>query len=205
MILAFQGLLLGLSAAASPGPFQAFLLARALRDGWRKTWKVAFAPLISDGPVVLSVLLLLSSLPGWFLHGLRLGGGLFLLYLAWGVFAALRRTGKASRAVTPVPGGQTIRQAALVNILSPGPWLFWSTVGGPAFLQGWRLAPTQGLVFLVGFYTAMVGICLALIALFSGAGRLDSRFVLGLNIISGLVLVGYGGYQVGAGFEGLFL
>ena len=140
-----QGLLLGFSAAGSPGAFQAYLLSRALNTGWRRTWPAAFAPLISDGPVIVIVLLILSQVPDSLVTGLRALGGLFLLYLAWGAFRAL----KERPAAQPASGetGKGLLQAALMNLISPGPWLFWSTVVGPAFLKGWQQSPALGLAF----------------------------------------------------------
>ena len=77
-----QGLLLGGMAAAQPGPFQAYLLSQTLKNGWRRTMWAAFAPLLSDGPIVILVVLILTQTPDWFLTLLRVAGGGFLLYLA---------------------------------------------------------------------------------------------------------------------------
>jgi threonine/homoserine/homoserine lactone efflux protein len=135
-------------------------------------------------------------------RGLRLAGGLFLLYLAWGVLHSLRSL-RATSAAPAAAGGagevsprQTIWQAALMNVLSPGPWIFWSTVAGPAFLQGWRRSPLEGGSFLVSFYAAMVAVLLGLIALFAALGRADARAVRILHGLSGLLLAGFGVYQI---------
>jgi threonine/homoserine/homoserine lactone efflux protein len=194
-----QGIVLGFSAAGSPGPFQAYLLGRALRSGWRRTWPAAFAPLLSDGPVVALVLLLLSQVPAWFVTGLRAIGGLFLLYLSWGAFRALRRPTSAQPELDKT--GKGIAQAALMNLLSPGPWLFWSTVAGPVFLRGWQESPVAGLSFVGGFYAVMVGQLLVLIAVFSAAGRLGPRVVKGLQIAAALALVGFALFQLAAAFR----
>ena len=193
-----QGLLLGLSAAASPGPYQAYLLGRSLREGWRKTWGAAFAPLFSDGPVVLIVLLILTQVPDWLARGLRLAGGLFLLYLAWGALRAFfARDAAAAEPRDHVR--RTFWQAILINVLSPGPWIFWSTVAGPVFLQGWRISPLSGAGFLLGFYAAMSAFLLGWIAFFALVGRADARVVRWLHGFSGLLLAGFGVYQIAAG------
>ena len=77
-----QGLTLGLSAGAAPGPLQTFFFTQALRNGWKKTLPAAFAPLLSDGPIVAFVLIVLNVTPGWVLRVLQFCGGLFILYLA---------------------------------------------------------------------------------------------------------------------------
>ncbi|NJN98663.1 MAG: LysE family transporter [Anaerolineales bacterium] len=84
-----QGLTLGLSATAAPGPFQAFLLGQALKHGWKQTLPATLAPLVSDGPIIFLVLLVLTQTPLWFLNGLQIVGGLFVLYLAKGSVSTL--------------------------------------------------------------------------------------------------------------------
>ena len=85
-----QGIGFGLAAAAQPGPFQAYLLSQTMQNGWRRTLPAACAPLISDGPIILLVLWVLSRVPAWLQRGLHLAGGLFILYLAWGAWRAWR-------------------------------------------------------------------------------------------------------------------
>src|SRR5512142_380833 len=85
-----QGISLGLSAAASPGPYQAFLIGQALKNGWRRTLPAALAPLITDGPIIALMLLVLTRMPGSILRIIQLAGGLFVLYLAWKSLQAYR-------------------------------------------------------------------------------------------------------------------
>jgi threonine/homoserine/homoserine lactone efflux protein len=49
-----QGAALGLTAAGSPGAFQAYLINQSLSGGWRRGALVALRPLISDPPIALS-------------------------------------------------------------------------------------------------------------------------------------------------------
>ncbi len=95
MMLAYalQGLLLGFPAAAQPGSMQAYLLAQTVKNGWRRTLPAALAPLISDGPIILFVLLLLTYMPPLFLSLLQIAGGGFLLYLAWGAYRGINDMG----------------------------------------------------------------------------------------------------------------
>ncbi len=44
-----------------------------------------------------------------------------------------------------------------MNALSPHPWLFWNSVGGPLLVNAWGDAPVRGVTFLVGFYGLLVG------------------------------------------------
>ena len=85
-----QGLSLGLSAAASPGPFQAFIIGKAVRNGWRPTLPAVLAPLISDGPIIALMVLLLTRMPAGVLRGIQIAGALYVLYLAWRSYQAWR-------------------------------------------------------------------------------------------------------------------
>ena len=55
----------GFSAGVTPGPLQALLLSFAIKGGWKKALPAAFAPVVSDGPVILLVLLILQPRLGW--------------------------------------------------------------------------------------------------------------------------------------------
>lgn len=196
MLALAQGLLLGLSAAVQPGPFQAYLLAEASRHGWRRTLPVALAPLVSDGPILALVFFVLSRTPAVFLTGLRLAGGLFVLVLAWEALQSLR-------APADLAGGQSVYagvlRGALTNFLSPGPWLFWGLVGAPLFLDAWREARPSGGGFLLGFYLAMIVTSAVLIALFGLAGLSGPRVRRALTALSGVGLTALGVYQLVVG------
>ena len=101
-----QGFTLGFAAGAQPGPFQTYLISQTLSQGWRRAWIAAFAPLLSDGPIVALVLLVLSQVPDWFQRVLQIVGGLFVLYLAWGAFKAWKAFNPGSEA-TPQNGPQS--------------------------------------------------------------------------------------------------
>jgi threonine/homoserine/homoserine lactone efflux protein len=196
-----QGIGYGFAAAAQPGPFQTYLISQTLRNGWRRTLIAAFAPLVSDGLIILLVLLVLNRVPDAFRVILQLVGGAFVLWLAWGAFRAWRRFD-----VTTVPAGdagqQSLLRAGLMNALSPGPWIFWSLVTGPILIRGWRQAPANGIAFLAGFYGAMI-LCLAAIILIFGLARqLGPRANRALLDISAFALAGFGIYQI---VQGIFL
>lgn len=197
-----QGLVLGFSAAAQPGPFQAYLLSQTIANGWRRTLLAAFAPLLSDGPIILLVLLVLTRTPDWFLSGMQVLGGLFLLFLAWGAYHAYKNT-VSLQSPSATDTNQSILKAALMNGLSPNPYIFWGTIGGPLLIAGWRQSPTHGLSFMTGFYVMLVGGFMAFIALFAVAKNLDPRVSRGLSFLSALALLLFGLYQLWVGLGSL--
>lgn len=186
-----QGLTLGFSACVSPGPFQAYLLGLASRAGWRRAMPAALAPLVSDGPVVTLVLIALTQMPDWWLGVLRLAGGLLCLWLGYGALIVWR----SGPAKTDGPTDSNVWRAAAVNLISPAPWVFWSTVGGPILLEGWRTAPPLGLGFMVGFYAVLIGGTAALIGLFSAAARFGAGVTRALNGVAGFALIAFGIWQ----------
>jgi threonine/homoserine/homoserine lactone efflux protein len=199
-----QGLLLGLPASLTPGPLQAFFFSQTLQHGWQRTLPAALAPLLSDGPIVALVLLLLTQMPPWLLPFLQIVGGLFLLYLAWGAWkAAHTPPADSAPATSGGTGQQNLLKATFMNLLNPNPYIFWSTVAGPAFLNGWRESAAHGLGFLFGFYGALIGGFAGLILLFGITGRLDRRVSRVLALGSAVALLAFGIYQLGLGIRAI--
>ena len=196
-----QGVTLGFSAAASPGPFQAFLFSSASRVGVRRTLPLALAPLVSDGPIVAVILLALTGMPQGFLRGLEVAGGLFLIWLAWGAFRTAGDTYEGSSRPPEGMGGSFLR-AAVVNAAGPGPWIFWSTVCGPILIEAWRASPASGIAFLAGFYLLLVGGKAALVVAFGLAGRIGPRTARGLGLASAALMAGMGALQLWRGITG---
>lgn len=199
-IYLLQGLGFGFAAASQPGPLQTYLITQALTRGWKNSLVNALAPLVSDGPIILLCVLVLSQVPDWFQRFLYLGGGTFILYLAYGAFKSWRDFDvNAPRSESKISG---LPKAAMVNALAPGAYIFWTLVTGPILVRGWRETPVHGITFLAGFYSAMVGTLAAIIIVFGTASRLGPKFNRGLLGISSIALFGFGLYQLWRGTVG---
>ena len=76
------GLFLGLAAGVSPGPLLAVTISETLQHGKLEGIKVAVSPLITDMPIILAVLFVLSHLTGSnFIIGIiAFFGAAYLLY-----------------------------------------------------------------------------------------------------------------------------
>ena len=199
-----QGLILGGTAVAQPGPFQAYLLSQTLEKGWRRTLTAAFAPLISDGPIIILMLFILTRTPDWMLTGLQLAGGFFLLFLAYRAFLSYKNTAVSKVTELPPSTNSNIFYAALMNALSPGPYIFWATITGPILLSGWRESAGHGLSFLLGFYGMLIGGFIGFITLFALARKLDPRVNRVLSLMSAVALSLFGLYQLWQGGTQLF-
>lgn len=198
---AIQGLAYGLAAGAQPGPFQTYIISQALSRGWRRTLPAALAPMISDGPIILLVFLVLSQVPERLQRFLHIASGLFILYLAWGAWRAWRSS-NVERVTMTASGKQPLIQAALMNALSPGPYLFWSLVAGPTLLMAWRDSPANGLGFLFGFYSSMTLCLAALVLVFGLAKELGPKVNRALLGIAVGALTWFGIYQLWLGVTG---
>jgi threonine/homoserine/homoserine lactone efflux protein len=179
-----QGIGYGFAAAVEPGPFQTYLIAQTLSKGWRRALPAALAPLVSDGPIVALVLLVLSQVPETFQRVLYVAGGLFILYLARNAFLTWRDF-EVAPPVGAQSGQQSLLKAAMMNALSPGPYMYWSLVTGPILLAGWREAPTNGIGLLFGTARQL--------------GPRVTRALLGISVIA---LVCFGLYQLWLGISG---
>jgi threonine/homoserine/homoserine lactone efflux protein len=180
------GVAYAFAAVVQPGPYQTYVISQTLSNGWRRTLPAAFAPLVSDGPIAILVLVVLSQVPRWFTFVLELAGGLFLLYLAVRALNAWRRY-DGEKKVQSQSIRQSLTKAVMVNLLNPNPYLGWSLVIGPLLLKGWRETPQNGVSLLVGFYGTMVAAMIGTIMLFGGARTLGpkvNRILIGISAIA---------------------
>lgn len=187
----------GFAAAVQPGQLQAYLVSRAIAHGWRRTLPAVLAPLLSDVPVILLVVLLLTRVPPLFLNVLRVVGGVFLLYLAYGALRASR--GEAGTAASPAAAHRTFLEAVLINLLNPSPYLGWALVLGPLLLQSWASSAASGIAVLAAFYLSLIAGSSAIVILFAQARALGPRVARGLVALSALALAAFGAWQLWAG------
>jgi threonine/homoserine/homoserine lactone efflux protein len=197
-----QGIGYGFAAAVQPGPFQTYVISHTLTKGWRQSLLIAFAPLVSDGPIIALCFFVLSQVPIWFQNFLYIAGGLFILNLAYGAYTSWKNF-DANITNTTSGAQQSILKGALMIMISPGPYIYWSLVTGPILLKGWRETPVHGLGFLAAFYVTVILGLTAIILVFGKARELGpklSRFLIG---VSALALFCFGLYQLWLGISGI--
>ena len=194
------GITFAFAAAVQPGPLQTYIISQTLKKGWRSTLPAALAPVISDGPIILLVLFLLSTVPTDFIYILRIGGGLFLLYLGISAYKSWKNF-DTDKSISNDTNQQTLFNAVLVNFLNPAPYLGWSLIMGPLFLEGWEIAPINGLSLIVGFYLTMTITLVGIIILFAFARKLGPKVSKLLIGLSSLALFAFGIYQLVVGIK----
>jgi threonine/homoserine/homoserine lactone efflux protein len=194
------GFTFGFAAAVQPGPFQTYILSQAFSNGWRRTLPASFSPLISDIPIIILVLFLLSRVPLWLIQFLHFAGALFLFYLAYDTFKTWQNYESKKKSQTQ-SNRQTLLKAALVNFLNPNPYLGWSLVMGPLFLKGYNEHPANGIALIISFYTTLVIGIAGIIFLFAFTRNFGPKVVktmLGISIIG---LICFAVYQLWLGFN----
>ncbi len=192
--LFLQGLALGISAAATPGPFQTYLINQTLTKGWRQAAPIAFAPLISDIPIVITVVMLLDQLPKAFLRWIGLAGGIFILYLGWRLWKQWRaHQDNFTQMDQSGSERKGLLNGILMNALSPGPYVFWALVNGPILLSALHQSWLHAAAFILGFYGTLIGGFLGIVALFQLAHQLGPGVVRSLTLLSIIILVLFGG------------
>jgi threonine/homoserine/homoserine lactone efflux protein len=185
------------AAAIQPGPLQAFLLNSVAQRGWRRTLPAALSPLLSDWPIVLTTLLVLTRLPETVNRVLQAAGGVLLLYLAWTSYREWRQP-IAAESNDNSPAPRTLLQAAGVNLLNPNPWLGWSLVMGPAFMSALHQGVGNAATLLIAFYATMVCMLALTILLFGTTSFLSPRLRHTLILVSAITLALLGIYRLGA-------
>ncbi len=182
------GVVLGLAAGFAPGPLLALVLAQSIRFGTREGLKVAAAPLITDVPIVIlatALVVAAAEAAGGLLGAISLAGAVFVTYLG---IESIRATGV--QAGRPDEAPRSWARGALVNALSPHPYIFWVAVGAPVLIRAWAEGPLAAAAFLAGFYACLVGakMLVAVIAGRSG-GRIRGRGYRAVMVALGVLLL----------------
>ncbi len=162
-----SGVVFGLSGGLSPGPLLTLVISETLIHGAREGVKVSIAPLLTDLPIVLFTLVILSRLADILplLGVISLLGGVFLLYLS---YESLSFKGVEIYVEQIKP--QSIKKGVTVNFLNPSPYMFWFTIGAPLVLKAFNISLLAAILFILCFYLFLVG-SKVLVAIVVGRSR----------------------------------
>lgn len=181
-----SGIVFGLGGGLTPGPLMTLVITETLKHGTKEGLKVAMAPLITDLPVVLVSIFLLSKLSeiNIIIGIISLVGAVFLVYLGYESF-----TFKGVEIDTSYFKPQSLKKGVIANIFNPAPILFWISVGAPTVLKGYEVSLMAAIYFVFFMYFFLVGSKL-LTAMLVGKSRqfLKSRNYMLIIKILGVVL-----------------
>jgi threonine/homoserine/homoserine lactone efflux protein len=181
------GVALGLYAGFSPGPLITLVISQSVKHGPKEGVKVAFAPLLTDFPILLISTFLLNRLSNYtmILGVVSVLGALFLVYLA---YTSMKTRGVEVNTDEEVP--YSFLKGAMVNALSPNPYVFWITIGAPMIIRGFAESYIASLLFVGSFLGCLVG-SKCFVAIIAGKSRhfLTGRAYLYIMRTLGVVLL----------------
>jgi threonine/homoserine/homoserine lactone efflux protein len=178
------GTVLGISAGFAPGPLLTLVISETLQHDIKSGVKVALAPIITDLPIIILTIFILSKLSAFHdvLGIISLAGGLFILSMG---YQGIRTKGVEIHLEGIKP--KSFTKGVLANALSPHPYLFWISVGAPTMTKAMGQGISAPLAFIISFYLFLVGskIVLAILigkskSFLSGNGYIFTMRFLGL-------------------------
>ncbi len=184
----FSGIIFGLVGGLSPGPLLTLVISETLKHNRKEGIKVAVAPLITDLPIVLVTVFILSRLSKFnsILGTISLLGALFLMYLAYesitvkGIDLDLQKV-----------RARSLKKGIITNFLNPHPYLFWFAVGAPTIIKAYALNLVSVVFFIIGFYSCLVGskIAVALIVEKSKSFLKSNVYIFTIRILGLLLFI----------------
>ncbi len=182
------GIILGLSAGLAPGPLLTLVISETLQHDIRAGIKVALSPVFTDLPIIILTLLVLSQLSGFktILGTISLVGGCVILFMGY-----RNMNPQIPEAGFSKTEPKSLAKGILVNILSPHPYLFWFSVGGPVMNRALDRNMIAPLAFIGSFYVLLVGSKI-LLAVLVGRSKsfLNSTLYLYVMRLLGVALCG---------------
>jgi len=148
------GMLLGLAAGIAPGPLLVLVISETLKHSIQAGIKISIAPLVTDVPIILLSLLILSRLADFkpILACISILGGLFILYLS---YESLKTRGVELKLSSVSTGA--FKKGIITNALNPHPYIFYMTVGAPIIFKGMNQNFLAVLAFFGTFLLFLVG------------------------------------------------
>lgn len=194
------GTVLGLSAGFAPGPLLTLVISETLQHDIKAGIKVALAPIITDLPIILLTLFVLSKLSEFhnILGVISIVGGFFVLFMG---YESIRTKGVDAEVQDVKP--KSLTKGVLTNALSPHPYLFWFSVGAPTMTKAMSLNVSVPIAFILSFYLFLVGSKIALAVVIGksrsflrGNGYIYTLRILGLILCVLAMVLFYDGLKL---------
>jgi threonine/homoserine/homoserine lactone efflux protein len=183
----FFGVVFGLAAGLSPGPLITLVVSETLKNGRKDGIEVAISPLISEPPIILFVLMLLSNSAGnsIVMATISLMGACYLAYLG---LSNLKT--KVKEPEGNLEKANSLLKGITTNLLNPNTYMFWLTIGGPRILDNARVSVSASILFILGFYMMLVGSKIT-VAVVVGKSKafVESRYYVHIVRALGIVLI----------------
>jgi len=173
----------------SPGPLITLVVSETLQNGREGGVEVAVSPLISEPPIIVFVLIILSKVAGnsVLMAVVSLLGACYLAHLG---LSNLKANVKESK--DHPEKASSLLKGVTTNLLNPNAYMFWLTIGGPRILESAGVNVSASILFILGFYVMLVGskITVAIIVDKSKA-FVKNRYYVYLIRVLGVVLIAF--------------
>ena len=195
----FLGAFLGLAAGTSPGPLLAVTISETLQHGKWEGIKVAVSPLITDLPIILSTMFILSHLTnyGFFIGIIAFFGASYLIY-----------SGVESLKIKPnnvelnIEKKDALKKGIIVNFGNPHPYIFWISIGGPIIFKSLNTHVSVTILFILGFYSFLVGSKVAITLIVEKSKSfINSKYYFSIIQILGIAQIVFGLAFIKMGLE----
>ncbi|MBK9125065.1 MAG: LysE family transporter [Chloroflexi bacterium] len=193
----------GFAAGTSFGSLHMLLMSVTLAQGWRYGLLIVLSPLLTDAPIIVLMVVLLSSLPPIFAPLLNIVGGVAVFFIAWRAYQSLRRPLSVEPAGSAKVTRETLLRGIVVNLLNPAPYIFWGTMTGPLLVEAFAISAVGGLLFLLAFYGVFLGLMTLFVVMFDRLRGVDVRLTRWLTMASLVVLAALGVQLILRGINGL--
>jgi len=197
------GVFLGLAAGTAPGPLLAITISETLQHGKWEGIKVAVSPLITDLPIILAVLFVLSHLASsdFFIGIIAISGALYLIYSGLESLKIKKDSIKLN-----AEKKDALKKGVIVNFGNPHPYIFWLSIGGPIIFKSLSIHIWATILFIAGFYLFLVGskVIVALIVEKSKS-FINSRYYFSIICALGIAQIIFGLTFVKIGFDSMNL
>ena len=97
----------------------------------------------------------------------------------------------AIRDISSSADTNSLLKAAVVNSLSPHPYLFWIAIGSPMIIKAYQEGIGHAVLFLIGFYLCLIGakIVLAVVVSRSRSFLTGKKYFWLMKVLGGLLLL----------------
>jgi len=195
------GSFLGLVAGTSPGPLLAITISETLQHGKWEGIKVAISPLITDLPIILSILYILSHLTNYN----SIIGIIAFLGASYLIYSGTESLRARPDSIELKPGKKdALKKGIIVNFGNPHPYIFWISIGGPIIFKSLNTHFSATILFISGFYGFLIGSKIVITLIVERSKSfINSKYYISIIRMLGIAQIVFGLTFIKMGLESL--
>lgn len=189
-----SAILISLSGVMAPGPLTVVIVGKGARSPMAGTL-IALGHGVIEFPLMVLIVL---GLGPFFQHdafavSVGLAGGLVLLWMAVGILRSIGSAGVEEAGPARVREASPFMAGILMSAGNPYFIVWWATVGATLVFRAWQFGVWQFAVFAVVHWSMdLIWDSFLSSASFRGTKLLGPRFLKGISLVSGVLLLYFG-------------